>query len=257
MFLSDCCLSSVGVSTNSAGPSPAKASVDAITAGPDTSKPVPDNAAAGFFFLSISNLIVLPAAVTDPADTLQTDTTAPVVTSVVTSGAGIDGGGNGDLNAGRVVTLTVSMSEAVTVGGGTPTLSLNNGGTAHYTGGSGTDALTFGYAVGAGQDTADLMVTSLNLNGATLRDVANNGANLSGAAINPAGTLQIDTTAPPVPTITSTVPGGVGGNHCVITGIRRAKQQCRNIRWSYPAKHGDGFSLRLVELHHHRVGNKR
>ena len=160
---------------------------------------------------------MLPAAVTDPADTLQTDTTAPVVTSVVTSGAGI-GGGNGDLNAGRVVTLTVSMSEAVTVGGGTPTLSLNNGGTAHYTGGSGTDALTFGYAVGAGQDTADLMVTSLNLNGATLRDVANNGANLSGAAINPAGTLQIDTTAPPVPTITSTVPGGVGGNHCVITG---------------------------------------
>ena len=195
-----------------AGPSHANAIVDAITAGPDTSKPVLDNAAAGFSSSQNSNLIVLSAAVTDPADTLQTDTTAPVVTSVVTSGAGI-GGGDGDLNAGRVVTLTVSMSEAVTVGGGTPTLSLNNGGTAHYTGGSGTDALTFGYAVGAGQDTADLMVTSLNLNGATLRDVANNGANLSGAAINPAATPQIDTTAPAVPTITSIAQGGAGGNH--------------------------------------------
>ena len=75
---------------------------------------------------------------TNPAGTLQIDTTAPAVTSVATSGTGIDGSGNGDLNAGHVVTLTVNLSEAVTVAGGTPTLTLNDGGTASYIGGTGT-----------------------------------------------------------------------------------------------------------------------
>ena len=164
----------------------------------------------------------LAGAVTNPAGTLQIDTTAPTVSSVVTSGPGIDGSGNGDLNAGHVVTLTVNMSEAVTVAGGTPTLSLNNGGTASYTGGSGSNALTFSYTVGAGQDTGDLAVTSFNLNGATLQDAAGNSANLSGAVTNPAGTLQIDTTAPAVPTIISIILGGVGGNHWVITGTAEA-----------------------------------
>ena len=54
----------------------------------------------------------------NPSGILQIDTTAPTVPSVVTSGSGIDGGGNGDLNAGHVVTLTVAMSEVVTVAGG-------------------------------------------------------------------------------------------------------------------------------------------
>ena len=70
--------------------------------------------------------------------------------------------GNGDLNAGHVVTLTVTLSEAVTVAGGTPILVLNNGGTASYVGGSGTDTLTFSYTVAAGQDTGDLAVSSFD-----------------------------------------------------------------------------------------------
>ena len=44
----------------------------------------------------------------------------------------------------------------MTVAGGTPTLTLNDGGTATYTGGSGTNALTFSYTVAAGQNTSDL-----------------------------------------------------------------------------------------------------
>ena len=48
--------------------------------------------------------------------------------------------------AGDAVTLTLTMSEAVTVTG-TPTLTLNDGGTATYTGGSGSNALTFAYTV--------------------------------------------------------------------------------------------------------------
>ena len=68
------------------------------------------------------------------------------------------------------MTLTVNLSEAVTVAGGTPTLTLNDGGTATYTGGSGTNALTFSYTVAAGQNTADLAVTAVNLNAATVKE---------------------------------------------------------------------------------------
>ena len=92
----------------------------------------------------------------------QIDTTAPTVSSVAASGSGITNG-SGDLNAGHTVTLTLDMSEAVTVANGTPTLTLNDGGTATYSGGSGTNALTFTYTVAAGQNTPDLAVTAVNL----------------------------------------------------------------------------------------------
>ena len=97
-----------------------------------------------------------------------TSGTPPTVSSVAASGAGITNG-NGNLNAGKVVTLTVAFSNAVTVNtsGGTPTLALNDGGAATYTGGSGSNSLIFSYTVAAGQNTSDLTVTAFNLNGAT------------------------------------------------------------------------------------------
>ncbi|WP_234680977.1 hypothetical protein [Bradyrhizobium monzae] len=68
-----------------------------------------------------------------------------------------------------------------------PTLALNDGGT--YVGGSGGAALTFNHVVAAGQNTADLVVSSLNLNGAAVTDGSGNAASLSGATnYNPAGT---------------------------------------------------------------------
>ena len=45
---------------------------------------------------------------------------------------------------------------------GSPTLALNDGGTASFTGDSGIGALTFIYTVSAGQNTPDLTVTSLS-----------------------------------------------------------------------------------------------
>src|SRR5262249_7293239 len=61
--------------------------------------------------------------------TSAADTTPPTVSSVVASGAGITNG-NGNLNAGKVVTLTVAFSEAVTVNTGQtpgqePTFTVN------------------------------------------------------------------------------------------------------------------------------------
>ncbi len=136
----------------------------------------------------------------NPAGTLQIDTTAPTIASIATSGTGITNG-NGDLNAGKTVTLTVNFSQAVSVNtvSGSPRLLLNDGGIATYSAGSGTTALTFSYTVAAGQNTADLTVSSLSLNGSIIADGAGNNANLAGANnYNPAGTLQIDTTAPTI-----------------------------------------------------------
>jgi hypothetical protein len=146
-------------------------------------------------------LLESSTSTTASAPTVVSSTTVstPTVMSLGTSGSGITNG-NGDLNAGHVVTLTLTMSEAVTVAGGMPTLTLNDGGTATYVGGSGEDALTFSYTVSAGQNTTDLTVTTVNLNGATIKDSSGNAAFLPGT-LNPTGTLQIDTTPPAAPVI--------------------------------------------------------
>ncbi|MBR0894841.1 NF038122 family metalloprotease [Bradyrhizobium tropiciagri] len=128
----------------------------------------------------------------------------PSVLSVTTSGTGITDG-NGDLDAGHSVTFTLNMSDAVTVDTthGTPTLLLNDGGVATYAGGSGSDALTFSYAVAAGDNTADLAVSGFQLHGASLTDTYGHQASMIGAATNPNGILQIDTTAPETSGVTA------------------------------------------------------
>ena len=117
------------------------------------------------------------AANYNPSGILQINRPAATIASIATSGTGITNGA-GDLNAGKVVTLTVNFSAAVTVNtaGGTPRLALNDGGTASYSGGSGSTALTFSYTVAAGQNTADLIVSSLALNGGTIIDGNGNAA---------------------------------------------------------------------------------
>ena len=127
------------------------------------------------------------------------DTTTPTISAIAESPS------TGDLDAGKTVTFTLTMSEAVTVNttGGTPTLTLNDGGTATYSGGSGTTALTFSYTVGAGQNTAALAATAVNLNGGTIKDGAGNAASLSLTGLTQTGP-QIDTTSPTVSSVTAT-----------------------------------------------------
>src|SRR5262249_19813707 len=103
----------------------------------------------------------------------QINIASPTLTSVLETPS------NGDLNAGKTVIFNLNLSNAVTVAGGVPTLTLNDGGTATYTGGSGTSALTFSYTVASGQNAATLAATALNLNGATIKDGAGNVANLA------------------------------------------------------------------------------
>ena len=120
------------------------------------------------------------------------DTNAPLVdeTTAVPS--------NGTEFPGDTIIVTLNLNEVVTVAG-TPTLALNSGGTATYSGGSGTDTLTFTYTVGANDSTVPaLTITAVNLpDGATISDAAGNAADLSGALVT-FPDLQIDPPGTPV-----------------------------------------------------------
>jgi serralysin len=144
------------------------------------------------------------------------------ISSIVASGTGITNGA-GDLGVGGTVTLTVTFSEAVTVAGGTPTLTLNDGGVATYSGGSGTGAVTFTYVVAAGQNTPDLVISSFDLPaGVTIRNAAGANADLTLAAnYNPTGILQIDTTAPAetASIVAMTSDSGVAGDFITNIGL--------------------------------------
>jgi hypothetical protein len=108
----------------------------------------------------------------------QIDTTVPAITAVV------EQPGTGYLSAGKTVTITLDLSEAVTVAGGIPTLTLNDGGTATYNSGSGSSALTFLDTVSLHDiNVASLAATAVNLNGATIAGGGGNAANLSLAGL--------------------------------------------------------------------------
>jgi hypothetical protein len=81
----------------------------------------------------------------------------------------------GDAEPGTAVTLTIDFSQPVSINtsGGSPTLSLNNGGTAFYDAAlssAGSGALVFDYTVSSGQQTPNLEITSVTLGGAVIAD---------------------------------------------------------------------------------------
>jgi large repetitive protein len=133
-----------------------------------------------------------------PPSALVIDTIAPAIVGVSFSP------GSGDLGPGSPATVTLHFNEPVNVSGGTPTIALNNGGTATYTGGSGTAALVFTYTVGpanSGQLTSYLSLdpNAVRLNGATIQNGAGTSADLTAAnGFIPPGDLIIDTIKPAV-----------------------------------------------------------
>ncbi|WP_119080661.1 Ig-like domain-containing protein [Chitinophaga alhagiae] len=135
------------------------------------------------------------------------DGTAPAVTSV-------DVPANGYYGTGQHLDLTVHFSENVTVNttGGTPGIGITIGAaavTAAYTGGTGTNALTFRYTVQNGDlDMDGITINSLLLNSATIQDAAGNNAAL---ALNNAGNTSgvfVNTQRPTV-TLTASSTGRV------------------------------------------------
>ena len=141
----------------------------------------------GLINLTAANFALTPQ---QSARDLAEYAVTPNVTSLVDSPA------NGDLNAGKTVALRLGFSENVTVAGGKPTLTLNDGGKATYVSGSGTKDLTFDYTVAARQNTASLAATAVNLpSDVTIRDSVGNAAILSLTGLAQHGP-QIDTLAP-------------------------------------------------------------
>ena len=145
------------------------------------------------------------------------DTSGPTVSAVaISSATGIQAS---TLNAGDVVSVTVTMSEATSVAtsGGTPQVALNIGGTtvqAVYASGSGSTALVFNYTVLAGQTDANgisIAANSLLLNGGTLLDSAGNAATISHGPVADNAAYMVDTTAPTVALVAPTSFTGSGG----------------------------------------------
>ena len=143
------------------------------------------------------------------------DATAPTVSTIaISSATGIQ---NKTLNAGDIVTVTVTLSEAVIVTG-TPQLALTIGSTAvkaNYVGGSNTNSISFNYTILSEQtDINGISIAgtkALALNGGRIVDAAGNVANLKTVAVTDNKSFMVDTLAPTV-TITDNISGSAAGD---------------------------------------------
>ena len=133
----------------------------------------------------------------------------------------------GSMAPGRVSTFTANFSEnvLVTTGGGTPYIdvALDTGGTVHavYTGGSGTNQLTFSYTVASGNDDTNGVAvgSSIVLNGGTIKDTATNAAVLSLNSVPSTNAVLVDA-IPPTVTSINTVdgsPNNLNTEHFTVT----------------------------------------
>ena len=128
--------------------------------------------------------------------------TVPSVTAI------LDQPNTGVLNAGKTGTITIDFNEVVMVAGGVPRLTLNDGGTATYVSGSGSNALNFQYTVSShDKNVASLTALTTNLNGATIQDGSGNSANLSLGGLTQSGP-GIDTTIPAITAVIEQPPTG-------------------------------------------------
>ena len=126
------------------------------------------------------------------------DTTAPAVSGLA---IGSNPGADQTYAMGDGIEVTVSFSETVKVEG-TPQLRLRVGSrnrTAGYLRGSGAAALVFGYEVALGDEDTDgvsLEANRLTLNGGTIKDEADNGAELAHEAVAAQAGHQVDGVKP-------------------------------------------------------------
>ena len=158
----------------------------------------------------LAALALLPYLASAQADTAAPTVVAVAITSSTADGAGIttpyragDGessvrpqGSEAAYGIGDVVEATVTFSESVTVAGA-PQLQLNVGSasrTAAFARVAGGSAV-FNYTVAEGDlDANGLSISAnrLNLNGGSIKDAANNGANLSHPALSDQENHKVD-----------------------------------------------------------------
>ncbi|MDC0148667.1 Ig-like domain-containing protein, partial [Alphaproteobacteria bacterium] len=178
-----------------------------------------------------SNIISVSTAYSDAAGNtgvgndsanFTIDTGAPSVSSVAITSA--TNAANNLLNAGDVVSVTVTMDEATNVVG-SPFITLTIGGTtkqASYASGTGTTSLVFTYTIEAGLTDADgisIGQDAIALNSGTLRDAAGNDATLAHSSVAANSSYGVDTTAPSVSSVAITDTDGLGSNLTAGDGV--------------------------------------
>jgi VCBS repeat-containing protein len=150
-----------------------------------------DHSADGLHTISVEEVDTAGNISAPEILTFKLDTIAPEITAVTALPS------NGVEGVGETVAIKVAFGEAVAVTGGTPTLSLNDHGTATYDAAAtaalhDASKLVFDYTVGVSDTiTSPLAVTGINLHGAAIGDLAGNAANLSNVATTFTG-LGID-----------------------------------------------------------------
>ncbi len=143
---------------------------------------------------------------------------APAITSTPAAGDAYSVGEN--------ITVSVTFSEAVTVGG-TPRLALHVGSVerwADYASGSNTKTLKFSYAVVAGDDDGDGVSVGENklaLNGGTIRDSEENDADLNHPALADQTGHKVDTAIAVTLHLSETSVAEAGGAATVTASLNR------------------------------------
>jgi len=141
------------------------------------------------------------------------ETIPPEVTNVSSSKP------DGTYGTGEIINIMVTFSEPVYVTG-IPQLTLETGSTdalIYYVSGSGTDTLTFAYAVASGHTSSDLDYESINALSGTIKDLAGNDANKTLPTPGSLGSLSdnkdiiLKTNPPIVTNVSSTKPDGTYG----------------------------------------------
>ncbi len=179
--------------------------------------------------VSVGALALNGAALTDASGnalnlTLNNiaDSSAVLVDAIAPEVQSVSAPTAGTYVAGDTLNFTMTLSEAVTVSAGTPTLTLDIGGVtreAALTAGSGTASLTFSYTLVTGDlDTDGISVLGLNLNGANAVDSAGNAlvTTLNGVADTSA--VLADAVAPTLAALTATSSGVIteGSSHTFV-----------------------------------------
>ncbi|HPV43407.1 MAG TPA: hypothetical protein PKX40_19665 [Spirochaetota bacterium] len=131
---------------------------------------------------------------------------SPRISSVTSTKA------DGRYGIGTTIPITVTFSSSVDLAGGTLDVTLNSGETISITPFSGTSASAT-YTVAAGQNSADLAVSGIVLNGGTfVTTVGGNPVNLTVSGNNLASNdIIIDTTPPAITSVTSSNSNGTYG----------------------------------------------
>ena len=142
---------------------------------------------------STTGLAIDPDSIDGPAtamvDALAVDTKTDTITGVTATGSA-----SGTLGAGDEATFLLTAGSPIATVNGTPTLTLNDGGTATYAGLTRAGALEFTYAIPGGGAVAALAPSSSGLSGASFTNALGEPVDVPAVLPAPSRAISYDAT---------------------------------------------------------------